>query len=675
MTAPALLRSESEVIAAGLREKGERWKAREWTISLREDSPAAEGAAPADTRIPVRLSSEAPVERYDWWNDQSYTEILDHSAVDLSYARDGLPFCLDHWTSKQIGLVEDVRVEGDEVVGMVRFGAHPDAAWVEQDIRSGIRKKVSIGYVQGEYTVVGKVKPGEPEIRRYAFALLEGSSVCIPADYEVGFGRSYLRALRPLNNVRPETAPMGQESTMTAPAAAAPDTGAAGRSADEHVEDAAAETLRIGRLRSLVDSQDADPADVLRWITEKVSVKDALKELGDEVTARNAASPARNVRTGAALDVFVRSGKGPIGRDGKVKDGESGGFDSPGEFFRAVALHARKIETDPRLSTRGVATGQSEGLESDGGALLPPQFETDLSGSKYEPGSILDRVRHMTLTSNSLKISVVDETSRANGSRSGAVVAAWGDEADSYNTLGKIKFRKHEIDLHKLIARAAVTEEQSEDIPALTSMLPNEFRKEVIFMQEDGIMNGTGNGQPVGLISTATGTPTVKQAVEGGQTIANTPASLVANLSKMYSRMVPSLISGAVWLMNIDFLPYLIQTTLGGTSAAMPVYLPGGNIAGAPFGTILGRPVLFTEYNAAVGTPGDIVFVNLNEYLLAEKASGLGVQTSTHVYFNTGETAFRFMKRVDGAPLWKSAITPYKGSNTKSYAVILDTRS
>src|SRR5690348_946581 len=69
-------------------------------------SDAVEG----DERISIALSSETPVERADFWTGERFNEVLDHSAdaIDLTYARDGMPFLLNHDTGDQIGLIENV---------------------------------------------------------------------------------------------------------------------------------------------------------------------------------------------------------------------------------------------------------------------------------------------------------------------------------------------------------------------------------------------------------------------------------------------------------------------------------------------------------------------------------------------------------------------------------------
>jgi len=91
-----------------------------------------------------------------------------------------------------------------------------------------------------------------------------------------------------------------------------------------------------------------------------------------------------------------------------------------------------------------------------------------------------------------------------------------------------------------------------------------------------------------------------------------------------------------------------------------------------PYGTILGRPVVETEYNPSLGTLGDILLVSPSQYYLIDKA---GVQTasSIHVAFVNDETAFRFVYRVDGAPLWYTTLTGHDTSTYSPYVALAAT--
>lgn len=148
----------------------------------------------ADAPLQIAFSSEAEVERYDWSTGETYFEILDHSpgAVDLSYAKDGLPFCVDHRLDRMVGILEDVRIDPDRIGrGVFRKGSHPDAHWVYADMRNDIRKKISFGYWPGNDYVQAKRADGKLERRYSGWKPFETSSVPVPADYDqAGVGRS-----------------------------------------------------------------------------------------------------------------------------------------------------------------------------------------------------------------------------------------------------------------------------------------------------------------------------------------------------------------------------------------------------------------------------------------------------------------------------------------------------
>jgi HK97 family phage major capsid protein len=128
-----------------------------------------------------------------------------------------------------------------------------------------------------------------------------------------------------------------------------------------------------------------------------------------------------------------------------------------------------------------------------------------------------------------------------------------------------------------------------------------------------------------------------------------------------------------VWLVNVDTLPQLDELALPvGTGALDPRFV-AYNASGIL--TIKGRPVIPVEYCATLGTVGDIVATDLSRYRVIHKASGVDVQTSMHVRFVNSEQTFRGIYRVDGQPIPRSAITPFKGSNTLSPFVALATRS
>ena len=105
------------------------------------------------------------------------------------------------------------------------------------------------------------------------------------------------------------------------------------------------------------------------------------------------------------------------------------------------------------------------------------------------------------------------------------------------------------------------------------------------------------------------------------------------------------------------------------------VFVPPGGISGAPYGSLLGRPVIPIEQASALGDLGDIILADMNGYVLAQKG-GVQSDVSIHVRFVYDESVFRFVLRIDGQPLRASALTPYKGgaTATQSHFVTLEAR-
>ena len=88
----------------------------------------------------------------------------------------------------------------------------------------------------------------------------------------------------------------------------------------------------------------------------------------------------------------------------------------------------------------------------------------------------------------------------------------------------------------------------------------------------------------------------------------------------------------------------------------------------------MGRPVIEIEQADTVGDQGDIMLLDLSQYLMIEKG-GLEAAQSIHVRFLYGENTFRFILRADGQPIWNSPLTLFNSSTTVSPFVLLDARA
>jgi len=346
----------------------------------------------------------------------------------------------------------------------------------------------------------------------------------------------------------------------------------------------------------------------------------------------------------------------------------NGSFRSFGEQLQSIYNYyaSRGSNTDGRLVR--APQGGSEVDPTGGGFLVQADFADAIFMLAHDIGDILGRVRKLPIgpNSNGIKIPGIDETSRATGSRWGGVQSYWAAEGAGV-TATKPKFRLTEFDLKKLMSVAYITDELLQDSTALTSVYGQAFSEEVTFMTEDAIFEGTGAGQPLGILNSPA---LVTVAKENGQ-VAGTVVK--ENIDKAWARLWARSRKNAVWLINQDVEPQLAALNgIVGTGGQL-VYMPPGGLSAAPFATLYGRPVIANEYSSALGAPGDILLADLSQYYVADK-SGVQVATSMHIAFLTDEMAFRITYRVDGKPIWHQAITPFKGNLTKSPFVALAQR-
>ena len=134
----------------------------------------------------LAFASETPYER--WWG----IEILDTTATSMRQGRlrSGANLLCDHDTRDVVGVVESVEIGADRVArAVVRFGKSARAEEVWQDVRDGIRRNVSVGYLIHKAQLV-ETKDGVETYRVTDWEPFEVSLVSVPADATVGIGRS-----------------------------------------------------------------------------------------------------------------------------------------------------------------------------------------------------------------------------------------------------------------------------------------------------------------------------------------------------------------------------------------------------------------------------------------------------------------------------------------------------
>lgn len=330
-------------------------------------------------------------------------------------------------------------------------------------------------------------------------------------------------------------------------------------------------------------------------------------------------------------------------------------------------LVARYVASTDNV-TRAV-TGMSEGVDPDGGILVPADATNAIwDRVRNDEGSPVAAARHFTVSGNRLPIPAVDESSRVNGSRFGGIQAYWEGEADQLSGT-KPKFRAMDLRLKKVAALVYVTDELMEDARGLDSFLSQAVPEELAFKLGDAMFRGNGSGMPLGIFNASNlFLGVTKKSGQSATTV------VTENILAIWSRTYAKSRRNAAWYYNQDIEPQLGQLSLAvGSAGGQLTYTPPGGVSGSPFATLMGRPLIPSEFAETLGTVGDIGLYDWSQYALITKA---GVQTaaSIHLRFDYQETAFRWVLRADGQPFWNKALTPYKGSATQSPFVGVETR-
>lgn len=414
----------------------------------------------------------------------------------------------------------------------------------------------------------------------------------------------------------------------------------------------------------------------MRSITGEAEKRDDKRMTEQEATKwselRNQADDLRGqIERTEYMDQLEREeGPGPADSEDRGAH-EPKGFDEPGDFYRAVRNACMPGgQVDPRLNMESrAASGMQEADPAQGGVLVPSQIMADILKRTYEFSQVANRCRKIGIGANfnGLSMKGIDETSRATGSRWGGVRGYWKAEADTA-TDSNPKFRTIDMDLEKLMAFCYATDELLEDTQALASVIDQAIAEEFAWLLDEAILNGTGSGVPLGVLNSDALVSVAKESGQAADTI------VYENIVSMWSRMWARSRANAVWYINQDCEPQLDTMALVVGTGGVPVYLPAGGISGSPYSMLKGRPVIPVEQAKTVGDNGDIMLADMSQYLLIDKG-GLNRDVSMHVRFLYAEQTFRFTYRVNGQPIWNSALTPANGSNTLSPFVALAERA
>jgi len=390
-------------------------------------------------------------------------------------------------------------------------------------------------------------------------------------------------------------------------------------------------------------------------------IKDAVKEAASEIIAKV-----------KETDTKVTPRVEPVSDpNDRIMADKLGGFKSAGHFYTDIVRAGSSAGTSETLKRWDSAVQKTtgymeEGDLSQGGYLVPEQVSNSILEKSLETAIVRPRASVQPMSSNRMVIPADVDSDHSSNYFGGITIYRPGEGGQK--TATNPTFARIALTLHKVTGLCYVSDELLEDSAiALEANLTRKFGSAIAFVEDDDFLNGTGANQPLGMLHSGNPSLVTVTAIsgQGSSTI------IAENIRDMWARMYPAGQSRAIWIANIETFPQLFQMEMAVGTGGVPVWLPAGGVSGAPYQSLMGRPLIFTEKCQALGTAGDIALVDMSQYMIGQKG-GLQVASSIHIRFDYDETAFRFVLRYDGQPTWTSALTPKRGSNTLSPFVVLN---
>jgi len=276
--------------------------------------------------------------------------------------------------------------------------------------------------------------------------------------------------------------------------------------------------------------------------------------------------------------------------------------------------------------------------DASGGYLVPNEFKRELIQALNEQNVMRALGTSFATASGIMSIPV--------NSAHGA--ASWKAEAAAYATSDET-FSEVTLSAYKATALIKVSEELLNDsVFPIESFLATEFGRRLGKLEEEAFVNGSGSGQPTGVV--------------GGSTLGTTANATNAitsdELTDLHYSLGRAYRSRASWLMA-DSTVKMIRKLKTGVSSDNTYLWQAGLQAGEP-DQIFGRPVYVSEYMPAATTGlKAILFGDFSYYYIGDR-DAMSMQRLVELYAANGQIGFRQFKRTDGKLALATAVNHLK---------------
>ena len=285
-------------------------------------------------------------------------------------------------------------------------------------------------------------------------------------------------------------------------------------------------------------------------------------------------------------------------------------------------------------SNTQILNALQEGTDSEGGFLVPDEFEHTLIES-LEEENIFRKLAHVITTSTGdRKIPVV----ASKGS------ASWVDEEGTINDSDDA-FTQVSIGAYKLGTLIKVSNELLNDsVFNLEAYISKEFGRRIGTKEEEAFFNGNGVGKPVGIFNATGGAQT-------GITTASATEIKADEIIDLFYSLKASYRKNAVWIVNDATIKAIRKL-----KDANGNYLWQPALTSGTPDTLLGRPVYTSSYVPTIAAGAKtIAFGDFSYYWIADR-QGRNFKKLSELYAATDQTGFVATQRVDGKLILPEAI-------------------
>lgn len=274
------------------------------------------------------------------------------------------------------------------------------------------------------------------------------------------------------------------------------------------------------------------------------------------------------------------------------------------------------------------------GEESEGGYLVPDEFERTLVQALEEENVFRSLAKVITTSSGDRKIPIVVSKGEA----------TWVDEEGPIQESDD-SFGQAYLSAHKLATMIKVSEELLNDSAFdLPSYIATEFGRRIGNKEEDAFFNGDGEGKPTGLFDE-----------DGGGQLSITSAAVAAitfdEIFDLFYSLKAPYRKRAKFAMN-DSTVKLLRKLKDNNGQ----YIWQPSVALGHPDTILSRPLVTSPYiPEATAANKAIAFGDFGYYWIADR-QGRNFKRLNELYAVTGQVGFIATQRVDGKLILPEAI-------------------